>query len=99
MKGYRLCFRDWRVQLSCAERRTLGFLHLVKWKLKMSTIKPGDIVISKAGNTWISKTIAWLTESDVSHAAIVLKDGRIAEMGRRDWRTRSTASRLTSAEK
>ena len=47
----------------------------------MSNIKPGDIVIFKAGNTWISKTIAWLTESDVSHAAIVLEDGRIAEMG------------------
>jgi len=47
----------------------------------MGNIKPGDIVIFKAGDTWISKTIAWITESDVSHAAIVLEDGRIAEMG------------------
>jgi len=47
----------------------------------MGNTKPGDIIIFKAGDTWISKTIAWLTESDVSHAAIVLEDGRIAEMG------------------
>jgi hypothetical protein len=53
----------------------------LEWKLKMGNIKPGDIIISRAGNTWISKTIAWLTASDVSHAAIVLEDGRIAEMG------------------
>ena len=69
---YSVCFLGRRVQLFCAERRTLRFFHLVKWKLKMSNIKPGDIIISKAGNTWISRTIAWLTESDVSHAAIVL---------------------------
>jgi len=47
----------------------------------MSNITPGDIVISRTGNTWISKTIAWLTKSDVTHAALVLEDGRIAEMG------------------
>lgn len=47
----------------------------------MSILKPGDIVVFKAGDDWLGKSIAWLTESDVSHAAIILENDRLAEMG------------------
>lgn len=43
--------------------------------------KPGDIVIFEAGDNWLSKSICWLTKSTVSHAAMVLEDNRIVEMG------------------
>lgn len=34
----------------------------------------------KAGDNWLSKAIAWITDSDVSHAAMMLDDGRMVEM-------------------
>lgn len=46
----------------------------------MEKLKCGDILIFKAGDNWLSKTIAWLTDSDVSHAAMILDDNRMAEM-------------------
>lgn len=47
----------------------------------MKKLKAGDVVVFRAGDDWIGKTIAWLTDSDVSHAAIMLGDTTIAEMG------------------
>lgn len=44
-------------------------------------IKVGDILIFEAENDWISKSIAILTNSDVSHAALVHDDMELAEMG------------------
>lgn len=46
----------------------------------MEKLKCGDILVFKAGNNWLSKTIAWLTDSDVSHAAMMLDDRRMVEM-------------------
>lgn len=46
----------------------------------MEKLKSGDILVFKAGDNWISKSIAWLTDSDVSHAAMMLDDGRMVEM-------------------
>lgn len=43
------------------------------------TIKKGDIVIFKAENSWLSKAVAWLTDSDVSHAAMVYDEEQIIE--------------------
>ena len=36
----------------------------------MITMKPGDVIIFEAGDSWLSKCIAKLTNSTVSHAAI-----------------------------
>lgn len=47
----------------------------------MKELRPGDVVIFKAGDDWIGKSIAWLTDSDVSHAAIMLENMTMAEMG------------------
>lgn len=48
----------------------------------MSTkLNKGDIIIFKAGNDWLSKSIAWLTNSDVSHAAMVYSENSIIEVG------------------
>lgn len=48
----------------------------------MSTeLKKGDIIIFKAEEDWLSKTIAWLTDSDVSHAAMVYSENSIIEVG------------------
>lgn len=47
----------------------------------MNKIKAGDVLVFRAGDDWIGKTIAWLTDSDVSHAAIMLEDMTMAEMG------------------
>lgn len=44
-------------------------------------IKIGDILIFEAENDWISKSIAILTNSDVSHAALVHDNMTLAEMG------------------
>lgn len=44
-------------------------------------MKAGDILVFKAGNDWVGRSIAWLTESDVSHAAMMLDGGRMVEMG------------------
>lgn len=46
----------------------------------MEKLKCGDILVFKAGDSWLSKTIAWLTDSDVSHAAMMLDDKRMVEM-------------------
>lgn len=46
----------------------------------MENLKPGDILVFKAGDNWLSKAIAWLTDSDVSHAAMMLDDKRMVEM-------------------
>lgn len=46
----------------------------------MEKLKCGDILVFKAGDNWVSKAIAWLTDSDVSHAAMMLEDGRMVEM-------------------
>lgn len=44
-------------------------------------LKPGDILVFKAGNDPIGKSIAWITKSEVSHAAMVYQEDRIVEMG------------------
>ena len=44
-------------------------------------LKPGDIIIFKAADHWISKSIAWLTGSDVSHAAMACENNTMVEMG------------------
>lgn len=44
-------------------------------------IKLGDILIFEAGDSWLSKSIALLTHSTVSHAAILYRDAAIIEMG------------------
>lgn len=41
----------------------------------------GDIIIFKAEEDWLSKSIAWLTDSDVSHAAMVYSENSIVEVG------------------
>lgn len=47
----------------------------------MSKLQPGDVLVFKAGDDWVGKSIAWLTDSDVSHAAMMLNDGKMVEMG------------------
>jgi hypothetical protein len=47
----------------------------------MSNLKPGDVLVFKAGDDWVGKAIAWLTESDVSHAAMMMDGNRMVEMG------------------
>lgn len=50
----------------------------------MSTkFKKGDIIIFKAEDDWLSKAIAWLTDSDVSHSAMVYSENSIIEVGAR----------------
>ena len=44
-------------------------------------LKTGDILVFKAGDDWIGKSIAWITKSDVSHAAMVCGENEIVEMG------------------
>jgi hypothetical protein len=46
-----------------------------------NNIKVGDIAVFEAENDWISKSIALITNSDVSHAALVYKEMTFAEMG------------------
>lgn len=46
----------------------------------MQKLKCGDVLVFKAGDNWLSKTIAWFTDSDVSHAAMMLDDKRMVEM-------------------
>lgn len=46
----------------------------------MIKLAPGDVLVFRAGNDWVGKSIAWLTESDVSHAAVMLENGEMAEM-------------------
>lgn len=47
----------------------------------MVKIKQGDVFIFEAGNDWVGKSIAFLTKSNVSHAAMVYRDNAIVEMG------------------
>lgn len=44
-------------------------------------LKTGDILVFKVNEEWISKAISWLTETDVSHCAMMLNDRRMVEMG------------------
>ncbi len=48
----------------------------------MNKMKPGDILIFQAGDSWVSKCIAKLTNSDVSHSAMIYTEDRIVEMSR-----------------
>lgn len=43
--------------------------------------KIGDILIFEAEDNWISKSIALLTQSNVSHSAMVYDAGKMVEMG------------------
>lgn len=47
----------------------------------MEELKSGDILVFRAGDNWLSKAIAWLTDSDVSHAAMMLDGIQMVEMG------------------
>lgn len=47
----------------------------------METMKSGDVIIFEAGDNWLSKAIAKLTDSNVSHAAMRYKGDSIVEMG------------------
>jgi len=47
----------------------------------MIKLQPGDVLVYKAGNHWLSKSIALITKSDVSHASLVLEGGKVVEMG------------------
>lgn len=44
-------------------------------------MKVGDVVILEADDSWISKSIALLTDSSVSHAAMIYEPDRFIEMG------------------
>lgn len=44
-------------------------------------LKPGDVLIFKAGDDFVGRSIAWITKSDVSHAAMVFGNDTIIEMG------------------
>lgn len=47
----------------------------------MSNLQSGDILVFEAGDNWLSKCIAKLTNSNVSHAAMCYQEGTIVEMG------------------
>lgn len=49
----------------------------------MANLQCGDILIFEAGDNWLSKCIAKLTDSNVSHAAMCYQDGTMVEMGSR----------------
>lgn len=49
----------------------------------METRKTGDILIFQAGDDWVGKSIAWLTHSEVSHAAMLISPDTMVEMGSR----------------
>lgn len=46
----------------------------------MENLQSGDILVFKAGDNWLSKCIAKLTNSNVSHAAMCYQTGTIVEM-------------------
>lgn len=46
-----------------------------------SELKLGDVVILEADDSWISRAIALLTDSSVSHAAMIYEADRFIEMG------------------
>lgn len=43
----------------------------------MGNLQSGDILVFEAGDNWLSKCIAKLTDSNVSHAAMCYQDGTI----------------------
>lgn len=45
------------------------------------TLTKGDVIIFKAENDWLSKAIAWFTQSDVCHAAMAYSENSIVEVG------------------
>lgn len=47
----------------------------------MSNLQSGDILVFEAGDNWLSKCIAKLTNSNVSHAAMCYQDETMVEMG------------------
>lgn len=44
------------------------------------TIKAADVMLFEAGDSWVGKCIAWLTNSTVSHAALYESEGKLIEM-------------------
>lgn len=46
-----------------------------------STFKPADIIIFEVGDDWLGKSIAWITKSTVSHAALYRPENELVEMG------------------
>ncbi|MCL2566903.1 MAG: hypothetical protein FWE18_02250 [Alphaproteobacteria bacterium] len=46
-----------------------------------NNVRVGDVAVFEAEDDWISKSIALVTNSDVSHAALVYKEMTFAEMG------------------
>ncbi len=46
----------------------------------MGNLQSGDILVFEAGDNWLSKCIAKLTNSNVSHAAMCYEDGTMVEM-------------------
>lgn len=44
-------------------------------------LKPADIIVFEAGDDWLGKSIAWLTKSTVSHAALYRPEDELVEMG------------------
>jgi hypothetical protein len=47
--------------------------------INIKDMKPGDIILFKAEDDWISKAIALLTRSDVTHAALYMGEGILAD--------------------
>ncbi len=47
----------------------------------MGNLQSGDILVFEAGDNWLSKCIAKLTNSNVSHAAMYYQDETMVEMG------------------
>ncbi|MDE6203613.1 MAG: hypothetical protein K2G19_09090, partial [Lachnospiraceae bacterium] len=45
-----------------------------------AAIKKGDMILFFAGDTWLSKSISYLTNSEVTHAAMVYSDDAIIEI-------------------
>lgn len=43
----------------------------------------GDIILFRAEDDWLSRAIAWFTESDVSHATMAYSEDSIVELGAR----------------
>lgn len=43
----------------------------------------GDIILFRAEDDWLSRAIAWFTQSDVSHAAMAYSEDSIVELGAR----------------
>ncbi len=44
------------------------------------TMNAADIMLFEAGDSWVGKCIAWLTNSTVSHSALYESEGKLIEM-------------------